>query len=370
MDYTDVANLIANTSLFANLDEAGQHELARYSGEISATEGDTLFADGDPADRFFVIISGEVLIQRREDESRSRDVAQFIAGESFGEIDVLRSGQRSVTAVATVPCRILAIPAPPTTFSSMLQQDPVRFAGILHTLLAYVAGRIRSTNQLLTENNSWITEIRRQVYTDKLTGLYNNTFMTDAFNTFPGDAVNTDSRVNTTRAGGSRNAADARVGRADALLVFKPDRFKEINDTYGHEVGDRAIQRLSRMFYATVSPIGWAVRYRGNEFVALLPAYGLRSSQTLAESLLVGVREIDLSDATGGAVVALTASIGIATVDEAPDEAAAPAAGFTPASASAPAPDGPTLLKRAFDRMMVARTASGDRVYTSEQTAP
>ena len=345
MDHTHAAHLIANTSLFANLDEAGRRELVRCSGEISAAEGDVLFADGDPADRLFVIISGEVLIQRREDEARTRDVAQFIAGESFGEIDVLRNGERSVTAVAATRCRLLAIPAPSATFSSMLDQEPVRFAGILRTLLAFVAGRIRSTNQLLTENNSWITEIRRQVYTDKLTGLYNTTYLNDAFNTVPA-----------------------------ALLFFKPDSFKEINDTYGHEVGDRAIRRLSRLFHTTVSPVGSAVRYRGNEFVALLPDHDFEETHALAESLLAGVRKIDLSDATGGTAVALTASIGIATVDEAPDEAAAAdasardgAAHAQTASSPAPAssPDGPALLQRAFDRMMAARTAGGDRMYTS-----
>lgn len=336
MDHTHVADLIANTSIFAGLDETERQELARHSGVITAAEGEILFADGDPADRFLVIVSGEVLIQRREDESRTRDVAQFIAGESFGEIDVLRSGQRSVTAVATEPCRILSIPAPPATFSAILEREPVCFAGILRKLLAFVAGRIRSTNQLLTENNSWITEIRRQVYTDKLTGLYNTAYLTDAFTTFPGSAGSGDATA--------------------ALLVFKPDRFKEINDTYGHEVGDRAIRRLSRLFHGTVAPVGSAVRYRGNEFVALLPGHGDEAARTLAESLLAATRQIDLTDATGGAVVVLTASIGIATSDE---------------GGESPPSDGPALLHRAFERMMEARNAGGDRINArSAQDAP
>jgi diguanylate cyclase (GGDEF)-like protein len=199
-------------------------------------------------------------------------------------------------------------------------------------LIAFLAGRIRSTNQLLSRNSAWIRELRRQVYSDKLTGLYNTSYLKDTLKTFP--------------------PADQPTS---AILMMKPDRFKDINDTYGHEVGDRTIRLLARTFQEQVEPIGSAVRYRGNELAAVLPGVDRAGCHSLAAALREAVAEIDISDMTGGEPVEISTSMGIAVAPEDATEAA---------SAGSP---GERLLQCAYERLMRARNDGGGRSYDEDR---
>ena len=304
------------SAFFGPLTEADRRAVARHSAVITVSAGEVVFHQGDRASTMFVIARGEVIIRQQDDESRYSEIAQFIAGESFGEIDVLRGGLRSAGAVAATDLRLIAFPAPPRAFGEVLRHEPTVFARVLHTFTTVLAGRIRATTQLMSQNSAWIDALRRQVYRDKLTGLNNHAFLTDAFKSFPSEGTG-------------------------AVLVFKPDHFKDVNDTWGHQVGDRAIQLLAQLFRETVTPLGDGVRFRGNELVALLP--DPNDVPTVVSRLRSGLTEIDLRPMTGGTPVPLTASIGIASTD------------FDGGS-------GQALLDLAYQRMMTARNSGGDRV--------
>jgi diguanylate cyclase (GGDEF)-like protein len=318
---------LAGSGIFAELSAEERSAVEKHSTYITFEEAERVFQEGDAADNFYVIESGEILIRQQEDETRSRDVARFIAGESFGELDVLRGSVRSATAVASGTTRILVFPEPPQRFEDIMAGDPVVFARVLQKLIAFLASRIRSTNQLLSENSSWVRELRRQVYSDKLTGLYNTAFLKDSFKDFP--------------------PSDQ---EASTLLMLKPDRFKEINDTYGHEVGDRTIQILARRFQDVVEPLGSPVRYRGNEMAALLPGRTTSEATRLANTLQEDIGAIDITSMTGGEAVTITTSVGIA---EAPSDGRR----------------GETLLEVAYERLMRARNDGGDRIYTAAEDA-
>jgi diguanylate cyclase (GGDEF)-like protein len=315
--------LLTGTALFAELNRQECTAVTRHSSFRDLSEGDYLFREGEPAERFFVIQRGEILIQQREDEQRTRDVARYIAGESFGELDVVRESTRSAAAAATGPTRILEFPAPPHTFSEVLTLEPASFAPVLQKLIAALAGRIRSTNKMLSDNSAWVHEVRRQVYTDKLTGLYNTTYLKDQLKTFPP------------------------AEQTGSVLFSKPDRFKEINDTYGHEVGDHVIQLLARLFYDHMKPHGAPVRYRGNEMVVLLAGYDLGRTRTLARELRDQIAKIDITPYTGGEDVTLSSIQGIS--ESALDDSS-----------------GDDLLQKAYTRLYRAREDGGDRVYDPE----
>jgi diguanylate cyclase (GGDEF)-like protein len=73
-----------------------------------------------------------------------------------------------------------------------------------------------------------------------------------------------------------------RQGTGLALLMLDLDRFKEINDTYGHQVGDEVLRVTSNRIQAAVRKSDTVARMGGDEFVALLPDL---SDPHLAESL-------------------------------------------------------------------------------------
>lgn len=323
-EYLDA--LVTQTELFSSLDTEERDAVARWSDFRHYPADAVIFSPGDSAGSFFIVARGEAIIQNVEQEGRAHDVARFVAGDAFGEMDVLRNTQRSVRALAPEDTTLLMFPASPETFLSVIYQEPVIFARILQKLVAYIAGRIRSTNDLLGRNSVWLDQLRLQVYTDKLTGLYNTAFLKDTLRSFPG-----------------------RAEGIATVLCFKPDRFKDINDTYGHEVGDYAIRELARIFREAVSPLGHAVRYRGNEMVGLLPNHTLQTALELALELHHQVHAIDLTKMTHDPAVTLTASIGIA--ESTADNAA-----------------GDDLLQAAYRRMFDAREAGGDHTRSPQET--
>ncbi len=99
-----------------------------------------------------------------------------------------------------------------------------------------------------------------------------------------------------------------------AALFIDLDNFKEVNDTLGHETGDRLLQAVADRFRATVRDSDTVGRLGGDEFVILAEGQSIAAGpEILAERLLEVLREpFDLGERVGAALK-VTASIGIAS---------------------------------------------------------
>jgi diguanylate cyclase (GGDEF)-like protein/putative nucleotidyltransferase with HDIG domain len=64
-----------------------------------------------------------------------------------------------------------------------------------------------------------------------------------------------------------------------ALLVMDLDNFKEINDSHGHHVGDRALREVAPVLRTTIRPYDICVRYAGDEFIVVLAGCGLEEAK-------------------------------------------------------------------------------------------
>ena len=100
------------------------------------------------------------------------------------------------------------------------------------------------------------------------------------------------------------------VGRG-AFLMVDADHFKQINDTYGHDVGDEALKRLAEVLRTTLTIDALVGRLGGEEFGVFLPGAGDAEAAAAAMSLCDAMRLRGKSIA--GHELALTISIGGAT---------------------------------------------------------
>jgi len=99
-----------------------------------------------------------------------------------------------------------------------------------------------------------------------------------------------------------------------SLIICDIDRFKLVNDTYGHDVGDQAIRSLAQIIKDEAREIDIIARHGGEEFVALLPQTDQLGAMKLAERIRHRIETTPLRTPNGE--LRLTASFGIAQAEE------------------------------------------------------
>jgi diguanylate cyclase (GGDEF)-like protein/putative nucleotidyltransferase with HDIG domain len=103
------------------------------------------------------------------------------------------------------------------------------------------------------------------------------------------------------------------TGRPVSMLVVDIDRFKLVNDTFGHLVGDAALRMVAQQLRALLRPMDFAARYAGDEFVVLLPGTRLVDACLVAERLREAVSGMVIEAGPGHAPCRISVSIGAAS---------------------------------------------------------
>jgi diguanylate cyclase (GGDEF)-like protein len=107
-------------------------------------------------------------------------------------------------------------------------------------------------------------------------------------------------------------AEAANAGRSISMLVIDIDHFKDINDQFGHAVGDEALRAIARELTAAMRENDRVYRYGGEEFIALCEGLPHAAAMLAGERLRIGIASLRVD----GVTRAITASIGIATALE------------------------------------------------------
>ncbi|EJC70557.1 diguanylate cyclase (GGDEF) domain-containing protein [Rhizobium leguminosarum bv. viciae WSM1455] len=154
-----------------------------------------------------------------------------------------------------------------------------------------------------------LTQIRRKRYndrlrasvkqtielavTDPLTGLYNRRYLDNHLNVL-------------------FNRSMAR-GRPLSVLITDIDRFKQVNDTYGHDGGDEVLREFSNRVRSTIRGADLACRYGGEEFVVVMPDTSPEIAAAVAERLRAAIENAPFMLKHSGEALNVTASFGIAS---------------------------------------------------------
>ena len=134
----------------------------------------------------------------------------------------------------------------------------------------------------------------------------------------------------------------SRSGRPFSVVLIDLDKFKEVNDTFGHMEGDLVLARVGRLLEQKCRQSNVVARYGGDEFVILMPETGVEQAEILAERLRLWVATDPMLSEHH-----ITGSFGVATF---------PLHGFS-------AED---IIRVADAGMYVSKKAGGDRVSTAE----
>jgi diguanylate cyclase (GGDEF)-like protein len=110
-----------------------------------------------------------------------------------------------------------------------------------------------------------------------------------------------------------------RHGKHLSILMFDIDHFKRINDTHGHQNGDKVLIMISKMIHSHIRKGDYLARYGGEEFVVVLPHTKMTRAMELGERLRRIIEKIEIqSDA--GKTIKVTASFGISTLRQGMDK--------------------------------------------------
>jgi len=124
------------------------------------------------------------------------------------------------------------------------------------------------------------------------------------------------------RRGGEKHIANEisrarREKRPLSCLLIDIDRFKQVNDTFGHQAGDQLLRDISGLLRRTVRAYDILIRWGGEEFLIVLPGVDLEAARVLAERVRIAVETLD----THG-IGPVTISAGAATFEKDYDFAA------------------------------------------------
>lgn len=106
-----------------------------------------------------------------------------------------------------------------------------------------------------------------------------------------------------------------RYGRPMALLMLDVDRFKRVNDRFGHTRGDLVLREIGRALKHSLRGIDFPARYGGEEFAIILPETNLNEARIVAERLRHTIEEHIFSIGADRSI-RITVSIGVAVASE------------------------------------------------------
>jgi diguanylate cyclase (GGDEF)-like protein len=169
------------------------------------------------------------------------------------------------------------------------------------TSAAQFTARLRIAKRVLALEYSLknaLDEKRRLAMTDELTGAYNRRYFM--------------------RHLGREMKRSQRFGGDVSLLLLDIDHFKQVNDTYGHVVGDLVLKKLTKLIAKCLQrATDWCARLGGEEFAIVLEGTNLANARICAEKMRRAI-ENTLIDTPAGAV-RITVSIGVGGLGEIDD---------------------------------------------------
>lgn len=158
----------------------------------------------------------------------------------------------------------------------------------INLIIPYIKGYLNEASPVL-EARTYMDMLREQSLRDQLTGLYNRRFLDETIDKIA--------------------AQIKRRGTTLGILMVDIDYFKEVNDTYGHDMGDKVLKEIAKVLVKSVREADLVIRFGGEEFLVLLMDVQSGKSVEIAEKIRKAVESHTIE--SFGVVLRKTVSVGV-----------------------------------------------------------
>jgi CRP-like cAMP-binding protein len=143
-----VAELLAKTKFFSGLPQGYLVRIADLGSEEEHKGGETVFAEGEKGDKFYMILDGAIRISRMVPGMGEEALAILKSGDYFGEMSLLDDSPRSAHALVHERCRLFVIRK--EDLEDLLFVDRNLAYELLWKWVRTLSGRLRETNDKMT----------------------------------------------------------------------------------------------------------------------------------------------------------------------------------------------------------------------------
>lgn len=315
MNYQQIMNDVQSPNERANIIIVDD-KAASYEKMVTVlSDAHNVDVETNPTDALFRIVEG------------GYDIA--IISLDLDNFDSLRlcSHIRSVERTRSLPLVVIANQNQEQTVSRAMEigvNDYIRRPLEMNELLA------RMKTQLLRKRyndclRASVQQTIEMAVKDPLTNLHNRRYFDMHFTSVYEKAVRTDKPV--------------------TAMMCDIDKFKDINDTHGHDVGDAVIREVANRIYKNVRTVDIACRFGGEEFVVIMPDTDTAYASLVAERIRREIEEHPVITRKGAKQIHTTISIGLSSINTEGDSAE-------------------DLLKRADRALYAAKSAGRNMVMT------
>lgn len=284
-------DFLKSVAIFSLLEPDETETISGALRRVEVPKDSVLFRQGDDGNELYVVQRGTIASSIELPDGGTREIALFRPGDFFGEMSIFEEAPRSATCHAKEESVVLSLRD--QDFFSFISAHPQIAIKIMYRMLNIVTQRLENTGAFLADMVTWGEKARKRAITDELTGVYNRRFLEDVIPDY-------------FRAAQSKN-------NPLTLIMVDLDRFREINEAYGNQMGDRAILEAVSAFRRHLSEKDIIARYGGDEFTVLLPETGTDRAAEVAWAICGDIRELTFLKEAGGAIDRVTTSQGIAS---------------------------------------------------------
>lgn len=274
---------IYNFSLFKDVEEGLIEDLINRHPIIFFPAETQLIKKDEFNKKVFLLLQGSVSVR----DKNNNPVIRLDSCSIFGEISVLDAKPASATVVTLTNCRALVI-----TEEELWALSKHSHAFTVN-LLQLVVERLRSFSSQLDQSKDSAKSMQKKAFLDSSTGLFNRTWLDEKSATIISYHKNQSSPL--------------------SFIMTDIDHFKQVNDIYGHDVGDLVLKEVAQILKHSSQKNTYTVRLGGDEMCIILPGISLEVTTEIANKACKVIEKFafELADSKS---LNITSSFGVSTL--------------------------------------------------------